>query len=240
MNCRKVRLCLFSYFKDELPEELKTEIKLHLKDCPDCAREATEVERIATLVKESLETLTPSPDFNQKLLSEIQKLSSVTVKEKRKTSFSPVGIIRLVAAGFSLRFPMRIKWALAGSLGAIILVSVLWFTHKHTPIRTESISEESKRAENLQLANQEDRVDSLRREMFERFMNESRVGNKTFVLDNLRLVGSRGIDGMERPEDLYKRFIIETAGRRTEERRTSNYYVLPVVSTQQTREEVNY
>ena len=86
MNCRKARRCLFSYFKDELPEDVKTEVKLHLEGCPECTREAVEVEKIASLVKDSLETLKPSPDFNQRLLSEVQKLSSEKGTEVRKTS----------------------------------------------------------------------------------------------------------------------------------------------------------
>lgn len=231
MNCRKVRRFLFSYFKNELTEKEKAEIKLHLKGCPDCAREALEVERITSLVKESLETLTPSPDFNQKLLSEVQKLSSGTVKEVREPLFSSARILGL---------EMRIKWALAGSFMVIILASVLWFTHKFTPISPEPISEESKGTESLQLVNQEDRADSLYRERFKRLMDESRFPTKTFVLDNLGLVGTRGIDGMEKLEDLHKRFIIETAGYGTEQRRMDNYYVLPVVSTQQASERVNY
>ena len=225
MNCRKTRRCLFSYFKNELSEEEKAEIKLHLKGCPDCAKEALEVERVTSLVGNSLETLTPSPDFNQRLLSEVQKLSSAeTVKEVRRPLFSPV----------------KIKWALAGSLVAIILASVLWFTHKRTPISPEPISEESKGMENLQLVNQEDRADSLYEEMFKRLMDESQFQTKTFVLDNFRSVGTRGIDGMAKLEDLHKRFIIETAGYGAERRRMGNHYVLPVVSTQQASERVNY
>ena len=102
MNCRKARRCLFSYFKDELPQDVKTEIKLHLEGCPDCAREALEVEKIASLVKDSLETLKPSPDFNHRLLSEVQKLSSEKVGEVKRTSFSLARI---------LGFDWKIKWA---------------------------------------------------------------------------------------------------------------------------------
>ena len=231
MNCRKTRLCLFSYFKNELSEEEKAEIKLHLKGCPHCAREALEVESVTSLVRNSLEALTPSPDFNQKLLSEVQKLSSDTVKEVRRPLFSSARIPGL---------EIRIGWALAGSFLVIILVSVLWFTHKRTPISPEPISEESKRTESFQLVNQEDRADSLYREMLKRLMDESRVMTKTYVLDNFRLAGRRGIDGMEKLEDMHKRFIIETAGYRTEERRIGSHYVLPVVSTQQASEKVNY
>ncbi len=231
MNCRKVRRCLFSYFKDELPEDFKTEIKLHLEGCPGCASEALEVERIASLVEESLETLKPSPDFNQKLLSEVQKLSSEKVKEVRRTAFT---LARITG------FDYKIKWALAGSFAAIILVSVLWFTQKRTPLTTEPISAEGERTERLELVHQESSADSAYREMLKRLMNESRVKGKTFVLDNFGPVGSRGIDGTRRSEDSYRRFIIETAGHRSQERRMGSHYVLPVVSTQQASVKENY
>jgi hypothetical protein len=231
MNCRKVRRCLFSYFKDELPEDFKTEIKLHLEGCPDCKREALEVERIASLVEESLETLEPSPDFNQKLLSEVQKLSSERVREVRRTSFSPARILGLGT---------RIRWAFAGSVAVVILASVLWFTHQRTPLTTEPISAEGERTEGLQLVNREDNADSVYQQMLRRLADESRGKGKTFVLDNFGSVGSRGVDGMKVSEDLYKRFIMETAGYRTEERRMRSQYVLPVVSTHQASVKQNY
>jgi hypothetical protein len=231
MNCRKARRFLFSYFKNELSENEKTEIKLHLKGCPDCARESIKVERTCLLIKDSLETLTPSPDFNQKLFFKIQKLSW----EKHREVKSPSKFSLL-----TFHFPLRIRWALAGSLAVIILASVLWFTHKPAPIKPEAISEESKKTESFELVNKEDREDSLYKEMLKRLGKRSRFETKTFVLDNFRRVGTRGIDGTEKPEDMYKNFIIETAGHGAEQRRAGNYYVLPAVSIQQTSEKVNY
>jgi hypothetical protein len=231
MNCRKARRFLFSYFKNELSENEKAEIKLHLEDCPDCARESIKVERTCLLLKDSLETLTPSADFNQKLFFKIQKLSLEKVKEVKSPS------------NFSLltsHFPLRIRWALAGSLAGMILASVLWFTHKPAPIKPGAISKESKRSESFELVNKEDKEDSLYQEMLKRLGKRSRFETKTFVLDNFRRAGTRGIDGMEKPEDMYKSFIIETAGHGAEVRRVGNYYVLPAVSIQQTSEKVNY
>ncbi|MCJ7576953.1 MAG: zf-HC2 domain-containing protein [candidate division Zixibacteria bacterium] len=231
MNCRKARRFLFSYFKNELSEKEEAEIKLHLKGCPDCARESIEVERACLLIKDSLETLTPSPDFNQKLFFKIQKLSLEKVKEvKSPSKFS------LLAS----HFPLRIRWALAGSLAVIILASVLWFTHKPTPIKPEAISKESKKTESFELVNKEDKEDSLYQEMLKRLVKRSRFATKTFVLDNFRRAGTRGIDGMEKPEDMYKSYIIETAGYGAEQKRVENHYVLPAVSIQQTSEKVNY
>ncbi len=231
MNCRKVRRCLFSYFKNELSENEVAEIRLHLKSCPDCDREALEVKRITSLVKDSIETLTPSPDFNQKLLTQVRRLSSEKVVGVREASFSLARI---------LGFEIRIKWALAGTFAVIILASVLWLTHQPTPISPGPISEEAGSMEGTQLVNQEGRADSAYEEMLKGLMDESRVRSKTFVLDNFRMVGGRGIDGTVKPADLRRRFIIETAGYRADQPRTTSRYVLPVVSTQQASERVNY
>lgn len=126
MKCRKVRPYLFSYFKNELSEDEKEKIKFHLESCPDCARDSLEVERVSSLVKTSLETLTPSPDFNQKLLFEIQKLSLEKAEEvKSPSNFSLL----------TFHFPLRVRWALAGSLAVIILASVLWFVQKPAPFK---------------------------------------------------------------------------------------------------------
>jgi len=233
MNCRKACLCLFSYFKNELSEEEKAEIKLHLEGCPDCARESIEVERTCFLIKESLETLTPSADFNQKLFFKIQKLSPA--KGGAKEVKSPSNFSLLTSP-----FPLRIRWALAGFLAGIILVSVLWFTQRPTPIKPEAVSTKNKKTESFKLAKKPDSEDSLYQEMLRKLVKSSRFRAKTFVLDNYRSAGLRGIDGMEKSEDVFKKFIIETAGHEAGKRRTGNHYVLPVVSTQQVSGKVNY
>jgi hypothetical protein len=231
MNCRRVRRFLFSYFKNELSEDEKEKIKFHLESCPDCARESLEVERVSSLVKTSLETLTPSPDFNQKLLLELQKLTLEKAEEVKG---------RFNLSLLTSHFPLRVRWALAGSLAVIILASVLWFAHRPVPNKPEAISKESKREESFELVNTRDREDSSSQEMSKRMVKSPGLKTKTFVLDNFKWVGTRGIDGMERPEDMYKRFIIETAGYGVEQRRVGSHYVLPAVSVQQTSERVNY
>jgi hypothetical protein len=234
MNCRKVRLRLFSYFKNELSEDEKKKIKFHLESCPDCAQESLEVERVSSLVKTSIETLTPSPDFNQKLLFEIQKFSPA--KGGAKEAKSPSNFSLLCS-----HFPLRARWVLAGSFMVIILASVFWFTHKPAPIKPEALSTGDKKTETFKLVNQEDRrEDSLNQEMLRELVKRSRSGTKTFVLDNFRSVGPRNIDERSIPENMSKRFILETTGYPPQNRRTGNYYVLPVVSTQQVSEKVNY
>jgi len=221
MKCRKVRPYLFSYFKNELSRDEKEKIKLHLESCPDCARDSLEVGRVSSLVKTSLETLTPSPDFNQKLLFEIQKLSLEKAKEVKSSSY----------------FPLRIRWALAGSLAVIILASVLWFTHKPASFKPDATMAENKTMEGIQLVNRED---SLNKELLKKSIEKSRYKTKTFVLDNFGMSGAQTIDERSIPENLSKRFILGTTSYQPEAIRMGNRYVLPVVSTQQVSAEVNY
>lgn len=228
MKCRKVRPYLFSYFKNELSEDEKEKIKFHLESCPDCARDSLEVERVSSLVKTSLETLTPSPDFNQKLLFEIQKLSLEKAEEvKSPSNFSLL----------TFHFPLRVRWALAGSLAVIILASVLWFVQKPAPFKPEATFSESKKTEGIQLVNRED---SLNKELLKKLVERSRYKTKTFVLDNFGMQGTRNIDERSLPENMSKRFILGTTSYQPQARRMGNHYVLPVVSTQQVSAEVNY
>jgi hypothetical protein len=228
MKCRKVRPYLFSYFKNELSDDEKERIKLHLESCPDCARESLEVERVSSLVKNSLETLTPSPDFNQKLLLEIQKLTLEEAEEvKGRFNFSLL----------TSHFPLKIRWALAGSLAVIILASVIWFTHKPASFKPEATFTENKTTGGIQFVNRED---SLNQELLKKLVERSRYQTKTFVLDNFGMLGTRTIDERSIPENISKRFILGTTSYQSQARRMGNYYVLPVVSTQQVSGEVNY
>jgi hypothetical protein len=228
MKCRKVRPYLFSYFRNELSESEKEKIKFHLESCPDCARESVEVERVNSLVKTSLETLTPSPNFNQKLLLEIQKLTLEKAEEvKGRFNFSLL----------TSHFPLKIRWALAGSLAVIILASVIWFTHKPASFRPEATVAENKATEGIQFVNRED---SLNKEMLKKMIERSRYKTKTFVLDNFGTLGTRNIDERSIPENISKRFILGTTSYQPEAIRMGNRYVLPVVSTQQVSGEVNY
>jgi hypothetical protein len=119
----------------------------------------------------------------------------------------------------------------------ITLASVLWFTHKPAPLKPEAISEDTKKSGSFELVSKEDREDSLYQEMLKRLIKRSNLRTKTFVLDNFRMVGARNIiDERSIPENISKRFILGTTGYQVEERRPENYYILPVVSTQQISE----
>jgi len=117
MNCRKVRRFLFGYFKQELPQQERERIKAHLDNCPECAKEAKEIERISLILNDGLGTFVPSPDFNEKLLAKIQTLSSEeAVKDTRKWW---VGLLQEV-------FPsVKLRWALVGAASTIILAWVV-------------------------------------------------------------------------------------------------------------------
>lgn len=74
MKCRKVRQYLYGYYKNELTPAEAEKIKAHLDGCAECAREMEKVAGVTTLLKDNLEVLVPSPDFNEKLLAKIRSL----------------------------------------------------------------------------------------------------------------------------------------------------------------------
>jgi len=230
MNCQKVRRYLFSYFKRELSPEKTERIGSHLRNCPECAREAREVERINLLLKDGLETLVPSDDFNDKLLARIRSLSfEPRLSETRKWW------ARLLQEMFP---SVRLRWALAGAVSVIIVAWVVLFTQKRIS-RPDSLSRvfEEKSTQMLSSSQEED---SLHLKMWTRISEPRIRRNKTFVIDNLRFSRSRGEDGWIIPERIYKRFVMERKAYPPVRKRRGNYYVLPVVSAQPASQQIDY
>jgi hypothetical protein len=232
MNCRKVRRYLFGYFRQELSPEERERVKAHLDNCAKCAKEAKEIERINLLLKDDLETFVPSVDFNKKLLAKIQTLSSeVTVRDTRNWW------VRLLHEVFP---SVRLRWALAGAVSVIIVAWAVMFSQRQTSIRQEYLSQNDTERENQTLVSSQDIADSLHQEMLNRVAQTSIIRNKAFIIDNFSFSASKGEDGRIRPEDLYKRFVIERRSPLTRQRGRGNHYVLPVVSTQQVSQKIDY
>lgn len=232
MNCRRVRQYLFGYFKQELPPEEMEEVRVHLDSCPECAKEAKEIKRINFMLKDDLETLVPSTDFNEKLLAKIQMLPSET-KEKDTRRWW----VRLLLEVFP---SVRWRWALAGTVSVIIFAYAVMFTQKQTSIRPEFYSQDAEQMEGQDLVNSPDVTDSLYQELLERVAQTSTLRDRAFIIDNFSFSSSGGEDGRIQPEDLYKRFVIERRSPLSTQRGRGNHYVLPVVSTQPASQKVDY
>ncbi len=206
-------------------------IKAHLKSCPECAEEAKEIERINLMLKDDLETVVPSADFNEKLLSRIKTLpSEAKIGDTRKWW------LKLLQEVFP---SVRLRWAVAGAVSVIIVAWVVMFSQRQIPVRQEYFSQDNRQKESRTLVSSQDVADSLYQEMLERVAQTSTTRNKVFVIDNFGFSASRGEDGRILFEDIYKNFVIERksylpAGRR------GNYYVLPVVSAQPASQRVDY
>jgi hypothetical protein len=231
MNCRKVRRYLFGYFKQELSSDLMKGIKAHLENCPKCAREAEDVQCITFMVRDDMETLLPSDDFNQKLLAKIQALSP-QMEPNRERSWWQKLIHEI--------FPsIRLRWALAGAAATVILAWAVVLIQRPAQIEPELYSEGT--SEIGVPINFDELSDSSYQNQFGRLVRTSApTDGKTFVIDNFNY-SIRGMeDGRVRPEDLYKRFLIEKRPYTTTTGGTQNRYVLPVVSTRPVSQKVDY
>jgi anti-sigma factor RsiW len=232
MNCRKVRQYLFGYFRSELSAQEGEEVKAHLKSCPDCAKEAEQVQAIYLMLKGDLETLVPSPDFDQKLLAKVREVPS-EVAPKRKTSWWADLLHEI--------FPsVRLRWALAGAVGVLVVAFAFMFSQKQTSTRPEYMSGVEQEADNQTASRPEDASDSAYADLMRRLAEGSVVANKSFVMDNASFPSSGGEDGMVPVEDLYKRFVIERTSVPARESWLDNRYVLPVVTTQQVPKKADY
>ncbi|UCB53086.1 MAG: zf-HC2 domain-containing protein [Candidatus Zixiibacteriota bacterium] len=233
MNCRKVRRYLFGYFKQELSAKEMEEIKAHLDACSGCAGEAKEVSRINLLLKSDLETLAPSPDFNQKLMARIQNLAPEKVVSEERSWWQK--LLREV-------FPsVKLRWAVAGAVSVVVLAFAVMLTQKRPEVAPEYLSESGRERGGELMTGSEDMADSAYQDLLRRLAQGSipREG-KTFVMDNLKFSPSRGEDGAISPEDLYKRFVIDRRVGAARQGGPSKSYVMPVVSTQAASEKVGY
>ncbi len=232
MNCRKVRRYLFGYSKQELSPDQMQEIKAHLDGCAKCAREAEEIESITLLLKDDLETFVPSADFNEKLLAKIQTLSyDVQVGEERSWWW------KLLHEFFP---SLRLRWALAGAAATVILAWAVILIQKPARIQPGYVAENGSERESEALVSPQDFSDSAYQDLLRRLAGTSaQTEGRAFVIDNFSFSLKAGEDGRIRPEDLYKRFIIERRPYMTTGR-TGSHYVLPVVSTQPVSEKVDY
>lgn len=232
MNCRKVRRYLFGYFRGELSAEEGEEIKAHLKSCHDCAREAEQVEAICLMLTSNLETLVPSLDFNQKLLAKVREVPSEAAP-KRKASWWADLLHEI--------FPsVRLRWALAGAAGVLVVAFAFMFSQKQTSTRPEYTSGLEERTVNQAISRSEDASDSAYADLMRRLAEGSVVSHKAFVMDNASFPSSGGEDGIMSAEDLYKRFVIERTSVPARESWLDNRYVLPVVTTQQAPRKTDY
>lgn len=233
MNCRKVRRCLFGYFKKELTADQMEEVKAHLASCAGCAREAEEILQMNLCIQRDLEILTPSPDFNQKLMARIRDLAPE--REVREETSWWHKLLHEV-------FPsVKLRWAAAGAVSVVVLAFAVMLTQKRPEITPQFLSESGEEYSEELVVGSQDHADSAYQDVLRRLAEGTipREG-KTFVMDNLKFPPGRGEDGAISPEDLYKRFVID---RRLEEARqagANKSYVMPVVSTQAVSEKVDF
>ena len=239
MNCRKVRPYLYGYYKNELAPAEAEKIKAHLDECAECAREMDKVAEVCNLLKDSLEVLAPSADFNQKLLARIQSLSREVEERKKQTWWQKL---------LHETFPsLRLRWAAAGAVSVIVLaLAISMVTQKRVSRESESIVSDNTIAQNQNPAVSGKKGDWSIDKIFEEAKRNSNINDKSFVIENLSTAAldkvfdstNRGEDGRITPVDLNRRFIIERSPYQNLSR--GNHYILPVVSAQPASKKTDY
>jgi anti-sigma-K factor RskA len=230
MNCRRVRRYLFGYFRGELSSEEAEATRTHLAACPDCAKEAEQIETLCLALKDNLETIVPSPDFNQRLLERLQTSpSGVTVREKASWWTELLYEI----------FPsIRLRWAVAGAAAVMVAAFALIFTQRQSSMQPEYMSEAEQSTPVI--AKSQDLSDSAYADLMRRLAEGSVVSDKAFVIDNLSFPPAGAEDGVIPLDDLSKRFVIERTSVPARESWLDSRYVLPVVSTRRIPERPDY
>jgi hypothetical protein len=228
MNCRRVRRYLFGYFRGELSPQEGEAIRAHLAACPDCAKEAEQIETLCLALRENVESVVPSPDFNQRLWERLQTYpSGVAVREKAGWWADLLHEI----------FPsIRFRWAMAGAATVVVAAFALILIQRQAPIQPEYMSE----AQQQVATRTQDASDSAYADLMRRLAEGSVVSDKAFVMDNLSFRGAGGEDGVMSLEDLYRTFVIERTSAPARQSWLDSRYVLPVVSTRKIPERLDY
>jgi hypothetical protein len=233
MNCRKVQRYLFGYCKGELPSGQMERIKDHLDSCPECAKEATEIERINLLLKDDVETLIPSADFNEKLLAKIRTFPSEAEATNKMSWWQ-----KLLHEVFP---SVKLRWAMVGAASVMVVAFAVVLTRKSPNVAPKFLPEGGAGMESRASATSKDMMDSSYQNLMRRLARTSQIrGGKTFVIDNFSFSTSRLEDGGIRPEGLYKRFVLDKKTPVNWQREGGSRYVLPVVSTQTVSQKKDY
>lgn len=214
MNCREVRRFLWNYLEKDIDQTKKQQIESHLKECSKCALEAREAARLREIFGKT-EVLRPSPDFNRKLLSRIQTETSAT---KAKEVLKP-------KPSFSWR------WAFAGlAAGLVVIFVTLFYQDIFNPQRPDQTISEMPALTELD-----------QKEADEQIPERETYKSTRYVMDNLREGQLRRIEDFKMDRSAISHFVIESMPpSRRETRRSSNQFVMPVVSTRTIKEKSSF
>jgi hypothetical protein len=214
MNCRRVRQFLWNFLDKDIDQKSKEEIESHLKECSKCAAELAELAKLREIFSKT-EVLKPSPDFNKKLLNRIQTntaSSRIIELDKPKPSFSW-------------------RWTFASLAAGIVVVFLVLFS--------QDIFNPQGSKPNI---SQKPALTELdQRETYEVLPETKEYPTTRFVMDNLRTTELKRIEDHRLSQSDMARFIMESIpSNQMQRRRSSNQFVMPVVSTRTIKEKRSF
>ncbi len=215
MNCRKVRQFLWNYLDNDIDQKSKEDIESHLKECSKCAMEMAELDKLREIFGKT-EVLRPSPDFNRKLLNRIHT-ETYTAR--------PEGIIK-PKPSFSWR------WAFASlAVGIVVVFLVIFYQNIFNSQGSKPTVSEMPALTEIDKA-------ETREELPERteYTRDTR-----FVMDNLRTAQLKRIEDYRLRQSDMAHFIMESIpSSQMQTRRSSNQFVMPVVSTRTIKQKSSF
>jgi hypothetical protein len=213
MNCRKARQFLWSYLDKDIDQKSKEEIESHLKECSKCAMEMAELGKLREIFSKT-EVLKPSPDFNKKLLNRIQTdsvTSRVVEVARPKPSFSW-------------------RWAFASlAAGIVVVFLAIFYQNIFNPQGSKPTISQTPALTEIQEEDQEDFVET-----------KGYTRDTRFVMDNLSTTELKRIEDYRLSQPDMARFIMESIPSNQMQRRSSNQFVMPVVSTRTIKQKSSF
>ena len=74
MKCKEIcEELVFRYSDDEMEQEMRVAFKLHVADCPECARKAEHTERFLMIVRKRTVRTTAPRRLRQRLLDDLRR-----------------------------------------------------------------------------------------------------------------------------------------------------------------------
>jgi hypothetical protein len=202
-----------------LDNGLKAEIDEHLKSCPSCSEELKELSSLSSLF-EKLPKVSPSLDFEQKLWERINAtVYPAERKERQKKTVFVWG---------------KLRWGYAISFAVIILVAFVLVKSNFKSLKESkpAVFEPSLSWQEIPIREKIDYETILPKAYLKpKGIKKYEKENPVFVIDNLKL-------GRE-----YQNLLSQFNQRRVRTYPVSspgNYYVMPVVSSQQVVQKVSY
>jgi hypothetical protein len=246
MSCRKIRHSLSRYYRGELSAEKEKLVAQHIQACEGCAREAQRYKTLNEAVQ-NLDVFRPSPEFEERLKQRIGAIPYLEKKDKKKTlvtSFPSLRWAFIPATASVIALVLLIKGGFYKSQTTVTkpeLVSTDTSSLVRTPAKSEATSSSEKTpimSKGEQLVSTDLRTGEEEKRIP---IGKNRNPKAFFVMDNLRSSDLERIPDSRYLKDRLNNYVMDAVKLRPVDYKSSNEgYILPAVSTSETKVKISY